>query len=203
MKNILCYGDSNTWGCKPGVLTRLPADVRWTGVLAQQLGKGYSIIEDGINGRSTAWEDPTNLCRNGISGLGYALYRSKPLDLVVVMLCTNDLNHTDAEGYYHGIKLLAKQILQANIGFPGTSNVFLDEPRLLLISPSEKYPGTRGYEESLKLAYYTEKVANELNVPWLDAAKFAKPSPLDGCHMAEKYHHALGVAVFEKIKEIL
>ena len=113
MKNILCYGDSNTWGCKPGVLTRLPANVRWTGVLAEMLGDDYRVIEDGINGRSTAWDDPSNLCRNGISGLGYSLYRSKPLDLVIVMLGTNDLNHTDAEGYYHGIKLLAKQILNA------------------------------------------------------------------------------------------
>lgn len=203
MKNILCYGDSNTWGCKPGVLTRLPANIRWTGVLAQMLGDDYCVMEDGINGRSTAWDDPSNLCRNGISGLGYSLYRSKPLDLVIVMLGTNDLNHTDAEGYYHGIKLLAKQILQANTGFPGTSNVFLDKPRLLLVSPIEKYPGVPGYEESRKLAYYTEKVAQELDIPWLDAAKFAKPSPLDGCHIEEEHHSSLGLAISEKVKEIL
>ena len=203
MLNILCYGDSNTWGCRPGILSRFPADVRWTGVLANKLGDGYLVIEDGINGRSTVWDDPANLCRNGLTGLGYALYRSKPLDLVIVMLGTNDLNYTDAEGYYLGIKLLAKQILQANTGFPGTSNVFSGDAKLLLISPIEERPELAAYEESRKFAYYTQKVAEELNVPWLDAAKFAKPSPLDGCHMEAEYHQALGQAIYEKVKEIL
>lgn len=99
MKRILCYGDSNTWGCIPGVYARYPEAARWTGIMAKQLGDGYRIHEDGINGRSTVWNDPENPCRNGLAGIGYALYRSKPLDLVIVMLGTNDLNYTDANGY--------------------------------------------------------------------------------------------------------
>lgn len=203
MKNILCYGDSNTWGCKPGVLTRYPSDIRWTGVLSNLLGDDYCVIEDGINGRSTSWEDPSNLCRNGLAGLGYALYRSKPLDLVIVMLGTNDLNYTDAEGYYHGIRLLAEQILKANTIFPGTSDVFPEKARLLLVSPIEETENMPAFEESKKLSFYTEKVANELGVPWLDAAKFGKPSKKDGCHMEEKYHLALGKAIYEKVLEII
>ena len=203
MKNILCYGDSNTWGCKPGVLSRFPADVRWTGVLASKLGGDYRVIENGINGRSTVWDDPENMCRNGISGLGYALYSSKPLDLVIVMLGTNDLNYTDAVGYYHGIRLLSEQILKANTLFPGTSDVFTESPKLLLISPIEETENMPAYEESLKLAFYTQKVAEELNIPWLDAAKYGKPSPLDGCHMEAEFHQSLAQAIYEKVKEIL
>lgn len=203
MKNILCYGDSNTWGCRPGVLSRFPEDVRWTGVLGNLLGKGYNVIEDGINGRSTVWDDPENQCRNGLTGLGYSLYRAKPLDLVIVMLGTNDLNYTDAEGYYHGIRILAQRILQANTAFPGTSNVFAGTPRLLLVSPIETTENMPTHGESKKFPYYTQKVAEELQIPWLDAAQFAKPSMLDGCHMEEKYHLALGQAIFEKVKEIL
>ena len=203
MKNVLCYGDSNTWGCRPGVLSRFSKEVRWTGVLGNLLGEGYYVIEDGINGRSTAWDDPQNLCRNGLTGLGYSLYRAKPLDLVVLMLGTNDLNYTDAEGYYHGIRVLAQHILQANTAFPGTSDVFPEKPRLLLVSPIEMTENMPKYEDSKKLAFYTEKVAKELDIPWLDAAKFGKPYMLDGCHMEEKYHLALGKAVYEKVKEIL
>jgi len=203
VKNILCYGDSNTWGCKPGVLSRFPSDTRWTGVLQRELGEGYNVIEDGINGRSTMWDDPANLCRNGVSGLGYALYRSKPLDLVIVMLGTNDLNYTNAEGYYHGIRLLAEQILKANTIFPGTSDVFPEKAKLLLISPIEETEDMPAYEESKKLSFYTQKVAEELNTPWLDAAKYAKPSNKDGCHMEEEYHLALGKAIYKKVKEIL
>lgn len=203
MKNILCYGDSNTWGCKPGILTRHPADVRWTGIVQKELGSDYNIIENGINGRSTVWDDPANQCRNGLSGLGYALYSAKPLDIVVLMLGTNDLNYTDAQGYYLGIKLLAQRILQANTAYPGTSDVFSGKPRLLLVSPIRVTEDRPSYGESCKFAHYTQLVAEELDVPWLDAALYANPSPLDGCHMDEENHRLLGKALAEKLKALL
>ena len=121
---------------------------------------------------------------------------------MVIMLGTNDLNFTDAEGYYQGIKLLSKQILISEILFTGSSPVFKEKPRILLVSPIEETPYMPMYEETKKFAYYTEKVANELGVDWLDAAKYGKPSTLDGCHMEEKYHAKLGQAIAEKIKSI-
>ena len=186
----------------PGVLTRFPKDVRWTGVLAEKLGGDYNIIEDGINGRTTVYDDPNALFRNGLASLGYSLYRAKPLDLVVIMLGTNDLNYTDAEGYYQGIKLLTKQILMSEVLFTGSSPIFKDKPTVLLVSPIEETPQMPAYEESKKLAHYTEKAAKELGVDWLDGAKFGKPSELDGCHMEAKYHTSLGCAIADKIKEL-
>ena len=66
MKRILCYGDSNTWGYDPvetgtegSAAARFPEDVRWTGVLQRQLGPGYRVLEEGLNGRTTAFQDPT------------------------------------------------------------------------------------------------------------------------------------------------
>lgn len=203
MKTILCYGDSNTWGAVPGTLTRHPIDVRWTGVLANELGAEYRIIEDGINGRSTVWDDPGNMCRNGLAGLGYSLYRAKPLDLVILMLGTNDLNYTDAAGYYEGISMLAKRILRANEHYPGTSNVFPGEVKLLLVSPIELHPDAPKYAESRKFAALTEQLAHQLQVPWLDAAVYAKPSPVDLCHMDAQEHAQLGRAIAEKVKTIL
>ena len=203
MKTILCYGDSNTWGCVPGVLSRHPENVRWTGVMAQELGADYRVIDDGINGRSTIWEDPANQCRNGLAGLGYALYRAKPLDLVVLMLGTNDLNYTDPQGFYEGLTVLARRILMANNAFPGTSNVFPNGPKLLLVSPILLADDMEKYPLSLQFAKYTEKVAQELQVPWMDAAQFAKPSYLDGCHMDAENHGLLAKAIAAKVKEIL
>ena len=69
MKRILCFGDSNTWGFDPGTRTRFPADVRWTGVLAQTLGSDYVVIEEGLNGRTTRWDDPMETGRNGMTYL--------------------------------------------------------------------------------------------------------------------------------------
>ena len=203
MKTILCYGDSNTWGAVPGTLTRHPVDVRWTGVLANALGADYRIIDDGINGRSTVWDDPGNMCRNGLAGLGYSLYRAKPLDLVILMLGTNDLNYTDADGYYEGISMLAKRILRANEHYPGTSDVFPGEVKLLLVSPIELHPDAPKYAESRKFAALTEQLAQQLQIPWMDAAAYAKPSPVDLCHMDAQSHLNLGKAIAEKVKTML
>lgn len=202
MKNILCFGDSNTWGCVPGVLSRFPSDKRWTGLLARALGEDYTVIEDGIKGRTAAVDDPHCSFRNGLSSLGYSLHRASPIDLMIVMLGTNDIEYVGPRGYYHGIKTLGQQILLANPLFAGTSPIFT-ETRLLLVSPIEETPNMPHYEESKKLAYYTEKAAKELGVPWLDAARFAKPSPLDGCHMDEEGHAALAKALYDAVKEVL
>ena len=202
MKNILCFGDSNTWGCVPGVYSRFPSDKRWTGLLARSLGEDYNVIENGIKGRTAAVDDPHVPFRNGLSSLGYSLLSASPIDLMIVMLGTNDIEYVGAEGYYHGIKVLADQILRANTLLNCTSPIFT-EPRLLLVSPIEETPNMPHYEDSLKLAYYTEKAAKELGVPWLDAARFAKPSPVDGCHMDEEGHAALANAIYDAVKKII
>ncbi|MBO5754536.1 MAG: hypothetical protein J6R89_00610, partial [Clostridia bacterium] len=100
------------------------------------------------------------------------------------------------------ILTLGQQILLANSLFAGSSPIFT-KPRLLLVSPIEETPNMPHYEESKKLAYYTEKAAKELGVPWLDAARFAKPSPVDGCHMDEEGHVALAEAICKAVKEII
>lgn len=212
MRNILCYGDSNTWGYDPRDASRYPAEVRWTGVLAKKLGAGYRVIEDGINGRRTVWDDPVNLCRNGAEGLGYALNSGKPLDLVIVMLGTNDLNHTDATGYYNGLSALMRRVVNAETFYHGSSPVYRDKPRALVISPilltgvpSEDMPAERCERfaaESARFAGYTERLARELGIPWLNAAAFASPSPIDGCHMDGENHRLLGEAVFDAVREI-
>ena len=125
------------------------------------------------------------------------------MDLVIVMLGTNDLHYTDAAGYREGLSVVADRILKANTCFPGTSLVFREEPKLLLISPIEVTPESPFYQESLKFPEMTAQVAQKLGVPWMNAALFAKPSPLDRCHMEESEHLSLGQAVYEKVKESL
>ena len=91
MKTVLCYGDSNTWGFDPATRTRFPPHVRWTGVLGQRLGDGYQVIEEGLNGRTTRWDDPIEPDRNGLAYLRPCVESHQPLDLIVIMLGTNDL----------------------------------------------------------------------------------------------------------------
>ena len=98
MKTILCFGDSNTWGFIPESITapfpaRHPHDVRWTGILARELGPNLRVIEEGQNGRTTVHDDPFAAARNGKLVLPAILESHKPLDLVVLMLGTNDLKN--------------------------------------------------------------------------------------------------------------
>lgn len=91
MKAVLCYGDSNTWGYDPATQTRFSREVRWTGVLREELGEGYLVIEEGLNGRTTVWDDPIELDKNGATYLRPCIQSHKPFDLIVIMLGTNDL----------------------------------------------------------------------------------------------------------------
>lgn len=97
MKNVLCFGDSNTYGYDPagmrdGTAVRYAHDVRWCGVAQRDLGEGWHVIEEGLNGRTTVRDDmchlDTNL--NGIRALPMLLEAHKPLDAIVIMLGTND-----------------------------------------------------------------------------------------------------------------
>ena len=91
MKTILCYGDSNTWGYDPSSQQRFGPEERWTGVLQKELGMEYRIIEEGLNGRTTVWDDPIEGFKNGMSYLIPCIESHKPFDLITIMLGTNDL----------------------------------------------------------------------------------------------------------------
>ena len=125
MKTILCFGDSNTWGYDPDASlaspspVRHPHDVRWTGVLARELGAGWCVIEEGQNGRTTVFDDPLVPHRKGRDYLPAALESHKPLDAVVLMLGTNDTKlvfSAPATQIAEGAGVLAKIILGSDAG---------------------------------------------------------------------------------------
>jgi lysophospholipase L1-like esterase len=91
---ILCFGDSNTWGYNPENAERFGSGIRWTGILQAELGTHYSIIEEGLNARTTVFTDPvegTRIDRNGRNHLAVLLESHRPIDVVIVMLGLNDL----------------------------------------------------------------------------------------------------------------
>jgi lysophospholipase L1-like esterase len=132
MKSVLCYGDSNTWGYDPLTQARFPPEVRWTGVLAGCLGADYRVIEEGLNGRTTRWDDPIETDRNGLAYLRPCIESHQPLDLVVVMLGTNDLKQR--------FNLSASDIAQSAAGAAEAAYRFANGPEgrrtaVLLVAP--------------------------------------------------------------------
>ena len=213
-KRVLIFGDSNVWGYIPGSGERFPEHVRWTGIVSQLLANDFVVAEDGINGRTTIFDDPRFECRNGKKGLGYTLAAQAPLDLVVLALGTNDLKFVDAVASCRGMEELVRLLEHADGCFPipGGSSNFPNGLKLLIISPIHLHPQIRdlrpdsslrnGYEESLKYAECYEQLAKEYAVWFLNAAEFAQPSIADCVHMDEVAHLSLGHAVAEKIREI-
>ena len=207
MKNILFYGDSNTWGFDPRTTLRCPYELRWTTVCALRLGSAYNCIPAGMNGRTTMFDDPVKGCRNGIKGLDYALQTHKPLDLFVVMLGTNDLKYTDAKGSAAGMERLIDLVLSANERYALSSPVFPAGPKALLIAPValHAHVGERedDREEAGKLAALYEAIAENKGVAFLDAARYAAPSAVDGVHLGAEGHRSLGLAVAEAIASMM
>lgn len=204
MKNILCFGDSNTWGYMPGVGTRYAPDVRWTGVAQQALGAEYRVIEDGLNARTSVYEDPWSPWRCGKDALPGALLAQKPLSLLVLALGTNDLKFTDAWGAARGADVLINlaRMVQAR---RESSPVFPEGLRVLLISPVRLHPGIDAQCGSTLCGKYAESLrfAENCQAEFLDAAAVAEPSERDCVHLSADAHRRLGLAVADRIRQIL
>ena len=208
MRQILFYGDSNTWGYDPRDGSRYPYEKRWTSVCAGILGSGFICIPAGMNGRTTVFDDPLKGCRNGLDGLDYELQSHKPLDLVTVMLGTNDLKYTDAAGSAAGMRRIIEKILSANERFRLSSPVFPQKPEILLVSPvlveadGSEGPAENARAESRKLAGRYRKLSEEYGLHFLDVSSVTDPSPIDGIHLGPDGHAAIGKAAAEKIQQI-
>jgi len=180
MKNILCFGDSNTWGYTPGTGERYAADVRWTGVMQNALGADYHVIEDGMNARTTVYDDMWSMWRNGKDALPISLIAQKPLDLLIISLGTNDLKFTDARGSARGIDTLITLVnmVQAR---KESSLVFPNGVKILVVSPILLHPDvdTDAQRNSSVYGKYAESLPSTSSaLPMLRALSSLTPHPL-------------------------
>jgi lysophospholipase L1-like esterase len=207
MKRVLCYGDSNTWGYDPDTGTRFPPDVRWTGVLANRLGSGYTVIEEGLNGRTTRWDDPLEQGRDGLTFLRPCIDSQMPLDLIIVMLGTNDLKRrfrltaSDIAESAAGLAEEARRLATAQDG--ARAEVLLVAPPALtrLTDLDHMFDGAR--ETSRQLAHYFGVLAGRRGLPWFDAGSVIACSDLDGIHFEADAHRTLGEALADEVRRLI
>ena len=208
MKVILCYGDSNTWGSDPLTQERFSPQVRWTGVLAHLLGEGYQVIEEGLSGRTTVWDDPVEgLHKNGKVYLLPCLESHQPIDLVLLMLGTNDLKmrfSVPATDIAASVGVLVDVIQKSATGVGGAA------PRVLLIAPPPVGKLSEFAEmfsdaevKSHKLSEYYRAVATQYGCDFLNAGDFIVSSDTDGIHFEANQHQKLGEAVALRVRQIL
>jgi lysophospholipase L1-like esterase len=212
VQTILCYGDSNTYGTVPMEHEfhdeRYPADIRWPGVLAAELGAGSRIIEEGLPGRTTVHDDPIEgASRNGGTYLLPCLGSHKPLDAIVLMLGTNDLKNrfsVTPQDIGWSMQALVELIETCRPGHAGGM------PKLLLVAPApieeisflgEIFAG--GAAKSRKISAKYKAVAAHCGAEFLDAGEVIKVSGVDGIHFDADQHRLLGRAVATRLRPLL
>ena len=202
MKTVLAFGVSLTWGYDPDPLSRHARENRWPVALAEALGGRVEVIAEGLNGRTTAYDDHlADSDRNGARVLPTVLATHKPLDLVILMLGTNDLKpavHGHAISAKNGIKRLVSLVRHHDWALD------VEGPGVLIVAPPPFCEAAtpdfaamfgRSIEESHMLGSLYADLADEMECGFFDASTVAKTSPLDGIHLDAANTKAVGKAL--------
>ena len=207
MAVIVAFGDSNTWGFQPAIKTRYHRQIRWTGVMQRELGPEHYVIEEGLNGRTTVFDDFEESHRSGADYLPPCLRSHAPFDLVILALGCNDVKPRFAappEKIAAGMERLIDIALSEPVGPDGAA------PKVLIVAPpplarlSEYAEMFAGAEESARaLPAHYRKLAERRGVGFVDAGEFIFASDLDGIHFAASEHEILGRALAEAVRMML
>lgn len=205
MTNILCFGDSNTWGYNPVTKDRYSGGIRWTGKLQEKLGYDTRILEEGLCGRTTVFEDAYRAGKKGIDAIEKILEQNDNIDSVILMLGTNDCktcNKSSARKIACGIDRCLEVILK-----------YVPADRVLLISPihlgddvwkQEYDPEFSRHSvlvsHGLKREY--TKIAKKRKVHFLAASDYVQPSMEDQEHLNADGHGKLAKVIFNKIADM-
>ncbi len=200
IKTVLCYGDSLTWGFDAENLGRHAFEDRWSSVLQKALGTDVNVIAEGLNGRTTAYDDHLADCdRNGARILPTLLHSHAPLDLVIIMLGTNDLKRGigsgNAVGAVKGVERLINLVRSHVWSFDD------EQPEILIVSaPHICETGNEMFaamfidavEESQMMGSLYRDLADEKGCGFFDAASVAVTTPVDGVHLDAENTRAIG-----------
>lgn len=210
MATIVCFGDSNTWGCPPFVNVaqapgRLPRASRWPHVMGGILGPDIEIVEEGLSGRTTVFDDPIEGAhKNGLRMLPGVVESHSPIDVLIIMLGVNDFKvqfgasaFTSARGILTLVQLVKGMYALADRA-----------PEILIVTPPAiAEPAERAFwGDAVRRceghAYYLQQVADRTGCFHFDANQVVSAGA-DGVHLDEPSHLQLGASLAEKVREIL
>ena len=203
MKQILAFGDSNTWGLIPGTMERYPEHIRWTGILRKAVAKmGYTVLEDGVCGRTTVFRDPFRSGRKGVDSL--AQYQTGNLSAAILMLGTNDCKtvfRASPEQIGDGLEQCLDRLEES-----------VPASRILVVSPlllgrevwrPEKDPAfdRQSVETCAALKSVYAQIAAKRDNAFLAASDHAAACHVDEEHLNAEGHEHLAAAILNKLKK--
>ncbi|TYC52557.1 GDSL family lipase [Rhodobacterales bacterium] len=207
--SVVCFGDSLTWGFDPVDRSRYGHDVRWTRLLQKELGAGFHVIEEGLNSRTTVFEDPVKGDKSGLQHLGMIRKSHMPIDILVIMLGTNDLQ---ARFGMNAETIATAMGRLLDFARRSTDDVEGRAPKVLLMSPPplgklEKTPfagmfSAASEAESHKLAACYRQKAAEYGAAFFDAGSVISASPVDAIHFDAEPQADLARAVAGEVRKL-
>jgi lysophospholipase L1-like esterase len=211
MKTILAYGDSLTYGANPETGgPRHAYEDRWPTALEQGLGGKARVIAEGLGGRTTVFDDFSSIAdRNGARLLPTLLDSHKPLDLVIIMLGTNDLKiylNGTAFGAAMGIKRLVQIVRQHpyDPGQPVPEVIIVAPPLTVDTEHADLQPMFAPRADEAKLFdFYYSRIARELGAGYFNAASVAVADKRDGVHLDEANTRAIGTGLVPVVTSVL
>lgn len=208
MKEILAFGDSLTWGADPETGLRHPFEMRWPSVLMAGLEGRARVVAEGLGGRTTCFDDhsaPNE--RNAVRSLPMVLGSHAPLDLVIIMLGTNDLKPMLC-GLAAGAQAGMRRLVQITRGYPWKQGQVV--PQILIVAPppcvstlAGSPSQNRSISESLAFAGLYKSLAAEMDCHFFDAGSVVAASAIDGVHLDAEQTARLGAALVPIVKDIL
>lgn len=211
-KTVLCFGDSNTHGTQAmrhmNDRRRFPRSLRWPGIMAAKLGTDFTVVEEGHPGRTSVYDDPIEgIHKNGLLVLPALLETHRPINLVIVMLGTNDLKarySLPASDIALGLERVVHEISSSDSGPAGAP------PAVLLVSPvpieetgflGDMFSG--GASKSRALPGFLEAAARRHQAGFLDLVGLASVDSVDGIHLDEVAHRQIGEAIAARVSDLL
>ena len=218
MTTVVVFGDSNSYGT-PAMTGlddwgRFAPGERWPGVMLAHLvdhdriEPGVVLVEECLPGRTTVHDDPIGgRHKNGLGALPVVLESHRPIDILIVMLGTNDLKarfSVTPEDIARSVEVLVTAVRASQAGPGGTP------PKVLVIVPpviletgclAGEFRG--GAEKSAGLGACFAQMAERIGVPLIDAGSLITSDPLDGIHLARDQHAALGRAAAQAVIALL
>ena len=215
-KHIVCFGDSNTHGycaepfdCADGG-DRFNEAERWTCLLGQALGDDYLVLEEGLGGRTTVFSDPLTEGLCGIDVLFPVLMTHSPVDLLILMLGTNDTKERfgcSAECISVGMERLIAKAKSIECWANGVPNILLIAPPHILDGlydgPFGGIMGAGCPQKSRDLAHFYAAVAQRRGCAFLDAEGIAEFNKTDCMHLTRKGHRALAEKLAELVPQLV
>jgi len=210
-KHIVCLGDSNTHGycadprdCADGG-SRFNEDERWTCLLQNMLGSEYLVIEEGLSGRTTVFVDPVHESMDALSIVSPVLSSHEPLDLLIIMLGTNDTKDrlgVNAACIALGMERLVRKCMSIDCWGDKKPNILIVAPPPIGDELKDPCMGDHCAEKSRELAFYYKQKAELLGCHFMDAngCEFNK---IDYMHLTRKGHSQLAQRFAEIIPEIM